>query len=168
MNTTPQRLVVIEAEANGPARGASFDPAAREAIVKALTGTPAAIFLIDAVKLDQIDADFPQGKLAATGKPALMPIKRATYDRLVALCTPAPAAPPLPAVPERPDPYALLKPGSIVLASDGVEDGWWEASVVKLEQNGGTLRLKWTAFPDYDEFTKPLHRVAILPPAGGR
>ena len=168
MNATPQRLVVIEADPNGLTRGASFDPAARDAIAKALAGTAAVIFLVDGPKLDQVDADFPQGKLASTGKPALVPIKKATYDRLVALSVPPPAAPPLPAAPERVDPYAALKPGSIVLASDSKDDGWWEATVVKLEQNGATLRLKWCAFPDYPEFTKPLHRVAILPVGGHR
>jgi hypothetical protein len=168
MNATPQRLVVIEADPSGLTRGASFDPAARDAVAKALAGTAAVIFLVDVPKLDQIDADFPQGKLAATGKPTLTPIKKATYDRLVAVSTPPAPVPPPPAMPERPDPYAALKPGSIVLASESKEDGWWEAAVVKLEQNGATLRLKWVAFPDYDEFTKPLHRVAILPAGGHR
>lgn len=168
MNATPQRLVVIEADPNGLTRGASFDPAARDAIAKALAGTAALIFLVDGPKLDQVDADFPPGKLASAGKPALVPIKRATYDRLFALSVPPPAAPPLPGAPERVDPYAALKPGSIVLASESKEDGWWEATVVKLEQNGAMLRLKWCDFPDYAEFTKPLHRVAILPNGGMR
>lgn len=167
MNATPKRLVVIDADNNGPARGASFDPAARDAIAKALDGTTARTLEVDVIKLNQIDPDFPEGRLAATGKPALTPIKRATYDRLLALATPVPVPPP-PVMPATaPDPWAAIKVGSVVLASDTRDDGWWEATVVRLEQNGATLRLKWRDFPEFGEFTKPLTRVG-LPPAGGQ
>lgn len=168
MNATPKRLVVIDADSNGPARGASFDPAAKEAVSKALEGTTARIFEVDQPKLNQVDPDFPEGKLAATGKPTLTPIKRATFDRLVALATPVPVPPP-PVVPAAPvDPWAAIKVGSVVLASDARDDGWWEAVVVKLEQNGATLRLKWRDFPDLGEFTKPLTRVGLPPVSGQR
>lgn len=166
MNATPKRLVVIDADSNGPARGASFDLAPKEAISKAMEGTTAKIIEVDQPKLDQIDPDFPQGKLPSAGKPALMPIKRATYERLLALATPVPVPPP-PVVPAAPaDPWAAIRVGSVVLASDARNDGWWEAVVVRVEQNGATLRLKWRDFPDLGEFTKPLNRVG-LPPAGG-
>lgn len=168
MNATPKRLVVIDADSNGPARGASFDPAARDAIAKALEGSTAQMIEVEQPKLDQVDPDFPQGKLAATGKPTLTPIKRATYDRLTALATPVPVPPP-PVVPAASvDPWAAIKVGSVVLASDTKDDGWWEAVVVKLEQNGATLRLKWRDFPDFAEFTKPLTKVGIPPAGGGR
>lgn len=167
MNATPKRLVVIELDPNtGTARGAWFDQAVREPLAKALADTAAVLIEVDGPKLDQIDADFPQGKVAQSGKPALPMIKRAVYDRLAALTRPLPAAEAPPAPSSKPDPFANLKPGSFVLASDSKDDGWWEATVVRVEQNGATLRLKWRDFPEYDEFSKPLTRVAI-PPANG-
>lgn len=169
MNATPKRLVVFDADTNGSTRGASFDPAARDALAQALEGTTAQMVELDQVKLDQIDPDFPQGKLAATGKPSLPAIKRATFDRLTAVATPVPPPPPPPAAPAQPvDPWAAIKVGTVVLASEAKDDGWWEAVVVKLEHNGGTLRLKWRDFPDLAEFTKPLSRVGLPPPAGAR
>lgn len=40
--------------------------------------------------------------------------------------------------------------------------------MVRIEQNGATLRLKWRDFPEFDEFTKPLTRIAIPPASGAR
>lgn len=166
MNATPSRLVVFDADSSGPTWGASFDPAAREAIAKALEGTTAKVMEVDQVKLDQIDPDFPEGKLASTGKPNLPPIKRATYDRLTALATPVPTPPPPAPSAAAAHPLAAVKVGSVVLAWDEENGGWWEAVVQRLEHNGGTLRLKWRDYPDLPQVTKPLTAVA-LPPANG-
>lgn len=169
MNATPKRLVLIELDpATGTTRGARFDPAVRDALAKALADTAAILVDVDGPKLDQIDADFPQGKLAQSGKPVLPMIKRATYDRLAALATPLPSAGPPRQEAQKSDPFVNLKPGSVVLASDNKDDGWWEATVVRVEQNGATLRLKWRDYPELDEFTKPLTRVAIPPANGAR
>lgn len=166
MNAMPSRLVVFDADSSGPARGANFDPAAREAIAKALDGSTAKLIEVDQVKLDQIDPDFPEGKLASTGKPNLSPIKRATYDRLTALATPVPTPPPPPAPSATTHPLVAVKVGSVVLAWDEENGGWWEAVVQRLEHNGGTLRLKWRDYPDQPQVTKALTAVA-LPPANG-
>ncbi|MGG5809156.1 hypothetical protein [Falsiroseomonas sp. CW058] len=166
MNATPKRLVVIDADSNGPARGASFDPAGRDAIAKALEGSTAKIIEVDQVKLNQVDPDFPEGKLAATGKPTLPLIKRATYERLVALATPVPVPAPPVALASSGNPLAAVKVGSVVLAWDDENGGWWEAVVQRLEHNGATLRLKWRDFPEMPQVAKPLTAVA-LPPANG-
>ena len=169
MNATPQRLVVIEADAAGLTHGAWFDLAAREAVAAALAGTNAILIDVDQPKLDQVDPGFPAGKLAATGRPSLPVIKRTVYDRLATLAVPPPAVQSPPDAPEagKAAAYAGVIVGSVVLASETKGEGWWEAVVVRLEQNGGTLRLKWKEFPEMEEFTKPLNRVAI-PPAGGQ
>lgn len=126
MNATPRRLVVIELDPNtGTTRGAWFDPAVREPLAKALADTAAVLVDVDGPKLDQIDDDFPQGKLAQSGRPALPMIKRASYDRLAALATPLPSAGPPRQEAPKADPLANLKPGSVVLASDSKDDGWW-------------------------------------------
>ena len=157
MNDTAKRLVVIDAT-NGTARGAWFDLVQRPAVTKAFAGTAVTVLEVDTTVLDQVDPDFPTGRLAGAVRPTLPVIQRTAYERLAALAAPAAGV--------APDPMAGIRPGSIVLASVDVADGWWEAVVMRVEHNGATLTLKWRDFPEYDEFTKPLTRVA-LPPAGG-
>ena len=170
MNAKPLRLVAIEADPTGAARGAWFDIALRDTLAKSIADTPITLFELDQIKLDQVDADFPAGKLPlGGGRPTLPIIKRATYDKLAILAGPPPATGPL-ATGEagRGDPIGAVKVGSVVLASDSKDDGWWEAVVVRVEQNGATLRLKWKDYADLGEFTKPLTRVAIPPANGAR
>jgi len=166
MNATPMRLVAITAEPGGTTRGAWFDPTQREAVEKAMIGQPVTLLELDTPKLDQVDPDFPTVKLPlGIGRLTLPVIKRPVYDRLATLARPAPQVPP-PVTPDTADPYAAIKVGSIVLASDSREEGWFEAVVLRMENNGATLRLKWSDFADLGDFTKPLTRVGI-PPAGG-
>lgn len=162
------RVVVIESESTGTVRGAWFSFADKDAITTAFAATSATIIEVEQVKLDQVDADFPAGKLPTTGRPTLPPIKRAVYERLSILAMPARATGPArPAPDTQPgDPANAIRVGTVVLASTSRDEGWWEAVVVKLEQNGGTLRLRWKDYPSDPEFTKPLMRV-VIPPANG-
>ena len=70
--------------------------------------------------------------------------------------------------PDAANPEVTIRVLTIMLASDEKADGWWEAVVVRVEQNGATLRLKWRDFTDLGEFSKPLTRVAIPPANGAR
>lgn len=168
MEQTHDRVVVIESEPTGTTRGAWFNLVDQEVITRAFAATSATIIKVDQVKLDQIDADFPAGKLTGTGLPTLPIIKRSVYDRLALLAAAAPSNGPIRPAADRQRSEALggIKVGSVVLASTSRDEGWWEAVVVKLEQNGGTLRLRWKDYPSDPEFTKPLMRV-VIPPANG-
>ena len=170
MNAKPLRLVAIEADPTGSARGAWFDIAERQTLAKSIADTPITLFELDQVKLDQVDADFPAGKLPLGGGRLTLPIiKRATYDKLAILAAPPPVTGPLTVVEGGiGDMHTVVKVGTVVLASDNKDDGWWEAVVVRVEQNGATLRLKWRDFTDLGEFSKPLTRVAIPPANGAR
>ena len=86
MNAKPLRLVAIEADPTGAARGAWFDVAQRDALAKSIIDTPITLFELDQVKLDQVDADLPAGKPPLGGGRLTLPIiKRATYDKLATL-----------------------------------------------------------------------------------
>lgn len=88
-------VVVIDADPTGTTRGAWFSLADKEVLSKVFGATLATIIEVDQVKLDQVDADFPAGKLPTTGKPTLPPIRRATYERLSILAKPTPATGPV-------------------------------------------------------------------------
>jgi hypothetical protein len=57
-----------------------------------------------------------------------------------------------------------IGPGSVVLATEGPEEGWFEAVVVTVE--GELLKLRWRDYPGIPAFSKRLTQVALLPPDG--
>src|SRR4051812_8307739 len=75
-----------------------------------------------------------------------------------------PAAPPpapTPTVSPRPRTWDEIGIGSLVLATVGVEDGWWESLVLGV--NGEMLTLKWRDFPGMRTFVRRRTELALLP-----
>ena len=52
--------------------------------------------------------------------------------------------------------------GSMVLAHEGPDDGWWEAEVIGI--NGTTLSLRWCDFPAEPTILRKAGELALLPP----
>jgi len=52
--------------------------------------------------------------------------------------------------------------GSIVLAHEGPEDGWWEAEVIGA--NGCTFSLRWRDYPTQPTILRKATELALLPP----
>src|SRR5215212_9130862 len=75
---------------------------------------------------------------------------------------PAPTAPADPrGGPSRPQSWDEIGIGSVVLATVGVEDGWWESIVIGV--NGEALTLKWRDFPREPVFVRRRTKLALLP-----
>ena len=75
-----------------------------------------------------------------------------------------PAAPPpapAPTVSPRPEDWDEIGIGSLVLATVGVEDGWWESVVLGV--NGEMLTLKWRDFPRERTLLRRRTELALLP-----
>jgi hypothetical protein len=68
----------------------------------------------------------------------------------------------VPAAPPRPETCDGIGIGSLVLATTGVEDGWWESVVLGI--NGEALTLRWRAFPREPTFVRRRTELALLPP----
>ncbi len=75
---------------------------------------------------------------------------------------PDPAQPSTISAPVRPQGWDQIGIGSVVLATVGVEDGWWEAVVLGV--NGGACTLKWRDFPRERTFVRRRTELALLPP----
>jgi hypothetical protein len=75
----------------------------------------------------------------------------------------APPRAPAPPVNSRPLSWDDIEIGSLVLATTGVEDGWWESVV--LGSNGEALTLKWRDFPGEPTFIRRRSELALLPVA---
>jgi hypothetical protein len=73
----------------------------------------------------------------------------------------APPPAPTPTVGLRPEDWDEIGIGSLVLATVGVEDGWWESVVLGV--NGEMLTLKWRDFPRERTFVRRRTELALLP-----
>jgi hypothetical protein len=103
-------------------------------------------FSVDSMQALVAMLDEPNGaasKPAQAGEPAAPP--------------PAPA----PTVSPRPRTWDEIGIGSLVLATVGVEDGWWESVVLGV--NGEMLTLKWRDFPGERTFVRRRTELALLP-----
>lgn len=67
--------------------------------------------------------------------------------------------------PEPADPWAAITLGSTVLATVGLEDGWWEAAVLAVDPATDMLTLSWRGWPHLPSFKTRRSSVAVLAPA---
>jgi len=68
-----------------------------------------------------------------------------------------------PNAPQRPQDWDEIGIGSLVLAHEGPEDGWWES--IGIGVNGESLSLKWRDWPRYPVFVRRRTDLALLPAA---
>ena len=68
---------------------------------------------------------------------------------------------PAPTAPARPQSWDEIGIGSVVLATVGVEDGWWESIIIGV--NADAFSLKWRDFPREPVFVRRRTELALLP-----
>ncbi len=137
--------------------------------------------------LAAIATKLPKGKLFDSGRAFVPFIGGATFDKLLPFAPPAAAEhkepkpkaakPPKvaapaedPATPPAPTPgidlpkdWSAIKVGSVVLASESKDDGWWEAKVIEAKPND-VFQLVWLDFKDYPPFVRHRERLALMFP----
>ena len=109
------------------------------------------------------------GRVFASGKGFVPFCKMGAYE---ALCGYEGAfAPPPPPEPQPEPPIVVtgtpqrwedLQVGSLVLASTGPDDGWFEA-VIAEARGEGLFVLRWQGWPDHDAFVRRANGLALLP-----
>jgi hypothetical protein len=134
-----------------------------------------------------ISAQLPQGRVFASGRAFVPFVAKGMYGRLSALAGPcevtAPAegakaadgpanAPGGPSTIETPSEgedgryprsWASVGVGSLVLISEGEQDGWYEAEVVEAK-TGGIYTLRWRDWPDLPLLVRRREHMALLHP----
>ncbi|WHA41636.1 hypothetical protein [Agrobacterium larrymoorei] len=122
----------------------------------------------------------PQGELFDSGKAFVPFVKQDLYNEIAAHLSneererleqprAAPETPPAEAThPVRPknlpDSFDKIIVGSVVLATEGPLEGWYEAKVIELKAEGN-LRLQWRDYLDNPPFTRRIDQVAIIHPS---
>lgn len=130
----------------------------------------------------QIAMKLPKGTVSASGRAVVPLVKSVLYDKLLAVADKTPAADVPPTDPKQPsgnpsstmidqmledaqppDDWSKLKKGSLVLALENVEEGWFEAVVINIVAEKVTLQ--WRDFPAMPTFTRTTAQLAFRHPA---
>jgi len=95
-------------------------------------------------------------KAAASPAPSQTKSTAVNGAKATPAATPATSKVPAPL----PKSWAEIQVGSLVLAHEGLEEGWWEAVVT--EMHGDVLTLRWRDYPDLAAIARNRNEVALL------
>lgn len=148
----------------------------------------AALAVADADELRDLAGRLPQGKVFESGRAFVPFVKRTLYDAISthlpagyqfpvkavderpspkktkkASAASAPESGPKRPEPHRPTDWEKIEVGSLVLATEGPYEGWFEAQVVKISPEG-LCTLRWRDWLDVPVFTRKLIHIALLHP----
>lgn len=189
-NGTPKKdtaavdqLFVVGLDGNGKPRGARFAKSNDLVVSAALDLRLAAVHPASAA-FAELGMKLPPGRLYASGKTFIPNIRRDLHDKLVAVLaetgdgsTAYRLTPPLGESndPHSPQPGCLspitsglprswetISVGHMVLVHESPMDGWWEAVVIKREDEILTLRFR--DYPKQPTFIRHINTVGLVNP----
>jgi hypothetical protein len=179
--TTTQYLVILGVGSDLKAHAARFNEADETVASKAAELMWLRLGRAKGDTALKLARKLPQGRIFASGKALVPLVKTEIYDELLKVlsfdaseperkeATQVPAndvgdAQPLGTVPQA-DLWTALGIGSVVLAFEEDKDGsgWWEAVVIAVSKDGGTLSLRWRDWPEARKFSRARQKVGILP-----
>jgi hypothetical protein len=117
--------------------------------------------------LRELAAQLRQGQVYAADRTFALAVQRELFDKLSALAGPVAAPSPVEItagkdVAPRPASWDDVQVGSLVIAHESPEDGWWEAIVVAVEND--QLVLRWRDYARQPCVRRGRFDVALLPP----
>ncbi|MER8895945.1 hypothetical protein [Mesorhizobium sp. M0676] len=167
--------IILAANVDNKPRAAFFSGEAIDAAVVAAHRQGFAVVVPATEELVVLAADIPAGRLTAAGRVSCSFVKQDVYDKFAALIGTEQELKPseggeqqggsVSSMPSAgPDLWAGISAGSIVLATVGREDGWWEAVVLAEDSSGERLTLSWRDWPNMPSFTMARRTVAVIAP----
>jgi len=172
--------VIIGADKDGKPRAARYQHVDGITVTKAAAMTGFRIARALSVKARAAAKSLPEIQLFASGRALVPRVKQSIFKALGESLT-FPVAQPCktPATPqkrseevvEEPEqldglvrnPWAAIKQGSLVLAEEPEDGGWFEAAVVGVASKGQVLSLRWRDWPKLKVFSVSRTAVAIPP-----
>lgn len=185
------QLFAFGMDDNGKPRGARFPQGLRDDIASAALDMKCRIVHEHSAAFTELGLKLPIGRVYASGKAFIPNIRRDLYDKLDAAQKLPPDkkadTTPLNAMLEKyekgravkstddptvackspvtsglPRDWLSIEPGHMVLIHESVDDGWWEAVVIKREDEILTLRFR--DFPKQPTFQRHINTVALVNP----
>ena len=187
-NQAEPSVVVFGRDNGGKPRASWFDAESADLATKAGAAMRMRILKVETDEQKAVARQLSPGRVFANGR-AFTPFARATvFSKLVELAQASngDASPDLaasaangagaaadgggaasgsgvPPAPKRPEDRDEIGIGSLVLALERPDEGWWESIVIGV--NGEALTLKWRDFPGERVFVRRRTEVALLPTA---
>ncbi|TRD03776.1 hypothetical protein FJV76_14135 [Mesorhizobium sp. WSM4303] len=182
-------LIVLGLDDGGKAHASWFGEAEVGVAEKAagMMGM-AALPVADAYELKGLADKLPQGRVFESGRAFVPFVKRTLYDAIATHLPPgyqfpvraaddrpptkpkkkaspadAPESGPKRPEPSRPTDWDKIEVGSLVLATMGAFQGWYEATVTKISPEG-VYTLRWRDWLEEPAFTRKLTKLALLHP----
>lgn len=171
-------MVLLGRDAKGRPHAAAFGGNDEDRAVVAAAQMGLAAVKLRSKEASAIANKLPRGKLFKSGS-ALVPfVGRPAFDQLVAtlpkdeqtkIAAQAPlagaglTAPPIPPkdrISAPPD-WSKIVFGSLVLAQESLDDGWFEAIVVEVKGDD-LFMLRWRDYPDAEPIARKRHTLALL------
>ncbi|MCJ2138096.1 hypothetical protein MKK69_29290, partial [Methylobacterium sp. J-026] len=182
-------LIVFGADKDGKPHASWFTEPDTALAMKAAEVMNMRTMLLGTEAHRTLAAELPQGRVFASGRAFVPFVKKGLYDRLSALAGPAEATiiasarekvakgpataldnandqtPKATATTEArfPRSWAGVVVGSLVLISEGEQDGWYEAEVIEAKA-GGIFSLRWRDWPDLPLLVRRREHMALLHP----
>lgn len=179
-------IILFGRDSAGKPRASWFDAASADLATKAAEQMHLRILKVETEEQKAVARQLSPGRVFASGK-AFTPFARATlFSRVVELATGTNGAPSteaaasvpdgagaaadgssagsgsgVPSAPQRPQDWDEIGVGSLVLALEPPDEGWWESIVIGI--SGEALTLKWRDFPGERVFVRRRSEVALLP-----
>ena len=174
----PAPVVLFGIDSHGKPKGARFGKDYADLAIKAATQLQLRVLVSNDPKVADLATQLPVGRVHATGRTFVPFIRRDLYDKLVAAApngnghpTSPPASgssdaagakPPGGSSPNLPKTWQEISLGDLVVAQEGPEDGWYEATVA--EVNGDMLTLRWRDYPRERKIVRHRQRLGLPHP----
>jgi hypothetical protein len=171
-------VVVFGLDGVGRARASTFNQADAERAQRAAEIMGLHVLRPDSDEQHALARRLPRGRVFASGRAFVPFVKAGLYEALAALAggsaiAPAPgaksasaASPSQPGSTSKaglaPETWDEISVGSIVLATEGPQEGWFESVVLKAEDDLFTLR--WRDWPNLPKFARRPWQIGLLPP----
>ncbi|ESY23265.1 hypothetical protein [Mesorhizobium sp. LNJC394B00] len=125
-------------------------------------------------ELVTVAREISSGRVSSAGKVVCASVKQEVYDKFAALIGTEHQLKPgdqssvgksgATSAPATPDLWSTIDVGSVVLATVGREDGWWEAVVLAADPSSDRLTLSWRDWPKMPSFGASRRSVAVTSP----
>jgi hypothetical protein len=181
----PHPIIVLGRDDRGKAH-ASYFPATDAHLASKAAGLMGMLALqADNDRVRAFLPKLPKGKLFDSGKAFVPFVKQDLYKQIASHLSegdreraeqirvaPTDSVAPSPnhdqSQPAKPSPlpedFSKLKVGSLVLATEGPLEGWYEATITEIKPNE-TVRLKWRDYLDMPSFGRRVDQLALLHPS---
>jgi hypothetical protein len=178
LRSGPSPLVLFGIDSRGKPKAARFGREHASLAIKAATQLQLNILASNDPRVAEIAARLPVGRVHATGRTFVPFIRRDLYEKLVAAAPNGNFGQPTPPAggassgaagsrppgssPNLPRNWQEISVGDLVVAQESLEDGWYEAVVIKA--NGDMLTLRWRDYPRERKIVRHRLRVGLRYP----